>query len=167
MKERQSAALRRIPHGQTSERLPEIRRRAVAAAIASAGREAFAARPASELSGGERARGLLARAFATEAPILLADEPVAALDPHHQLRVINHLRAHAHAGAVVVAVMHDLALAARFADRVLMMREGRLVADGPARDVLNPDRLAANFGIEAISMERDNTLALIPWRALP
>jgi iron complex transport system ATP-binding protein len=159
-------ALGRMPHGEENERLPEAGRRAVAAAIAAVGLEQFEDRRASELSGGERARVLLARALATEAAILLADEPVAALDPHHQLRVIEVLRRRARDGGVVVAVMHDLALAARFADRVLVMREGRLIADGAPRDVLTPDRLAASFGIEASVTERDDALLLTPWRAL-
>ena len=98
------------------------------------GRHARSPRPAASklrgtrrsltLSGGERARVALARALATEAPVLLADEPTASLDPRHQLMVME-LAAHAaHAGGAVLAIMHDLALAARFADRVLVMRSG-------------------------------------------
>ena len=159
-------ALGRIPYGEKGGDLSEAGRRAVAAAIAAVGLQGFEERPASELSGGERARVLLARALATEAPILLADEPVAALDPRHQLLALEVLRMRAHGGAAVVAVMHDLMLAARFADRVLLMRDGRLMADGAPRDVLTPAQLAATFGIEASVTERDETLLLTPWRAL-
>ena len=160
-------ALGRIPHGERIDALPDGGRRAVAAAIEAVGLRGFETRPATELSGGERARTLLARALATEAPILLADEPVAALDPRHQLLVLDVLRNRARTGAAVVAVMHDLALAARFADRVLLMSEGRLVADGAPRDILTEDRLAASFGIEATIVEREQTVLLTPWRALP
>ena len=159
-------ALGRMPHGERSEALPEAGRRAVAAAIAAVGLQGFEERPATELSGGERARVLLARALATDAPVLLADEPVAALDPRHQLLVLDLLRARAHGGAAVVAVMHDLPLAARFADRILLMREGRLIADGTPRDVLTAEQLAASFGIEATITERDDLVLLTPWRAL-
>jgi iron complex transport system ATP-binding protein len=159
-------ALGRMPHGEASGALPDAGRRAVAAAIEAVGLQGFEERPATELSGGEGARMLLARALATEAPILLADEPVAALDPRHQLVVLDLLRRRAHAGAAVVAVMHDLSLAARFADRVLLIREGRLAADGAPRQVITPEHLAASFGIEATTTERDGTVLLTPWRAL-
>jgi iron complex transport system ATP-binding protein len=159
-------ALGRMPHGERIDALPEAGRRVVAAAIAAVGLQGFEERPATALSGGERARVLLARALATDAPILLADEPVAALDPRHQLLSLNVLRARARAGAAVVAVMHDLALAARFADRIVLMRDGRLEADGTPRDVLTAKHLAASFGIEATVIERDDTVLLTPWRAL-
>jgi iron complex transport system ATP-binding protein len=159
-------ALGRMPHGERSTHLTERGEAAVAAAIAAAGLHGFDARPATELSGGERARVLLARALATQAPILLADEPVAALDPRHQLLVLDVLREQARGGASVVAVMHDLPLAARFADRVLLMREGRIEADGAPRDVLTPAQLANSFGIEASVTERDGALLITPTRAL-
>jgi iron complex transport system ATP-binding protein len=163
---RSVVALGRMPHGERSTRLSEGAEAAVAAAIAAAGLNGFEARPATELSGGERARVLLARALATEAPILLADEPVAALDPRHQLLVLDVLRGQARGGASVVAVMHDLPLAARYADRVLLMREGRIEADGTPRDVLTSAQLATSFGIEASVIERDGALLITPSRAL-
>jgi iron complex transport system ATP-binding protein len=159
-------ALGRMPHGERIDQLPEKGRAAVAAAIAAVGLAGFEERRASELSGGERARLLLARALATRAPVLLADEPVAALDPRHQLLALEVLRAHARAGGGVVAVMHDLALAARFADRIVLVRDGQMVADGSPRDVLTPMQLAASFGVEATVSLRDDALVLTPWRAL-
>jgi iron complex transport system ATP-binding protein len=160
-------ALGRIPHGEQGSTLPDTGRRAVAAAIGAVGLKGFEARPATELSGGERARVLVARALATEAPILLADEPIAALDPRHQLLVLDVLKARARGGAAVVVAMHDLALAARFADRIVLIDGGRLVAEGAPADVLTPARLAASFGIEASVTERDGLLVVTASRALP
>src|SRR3546814_6995056 len=87
-------------------------------------------RIATELSGGERARVLFARALAVEAPALIADEPLASLDPGHQIDVMDMLRAEAAGGALVIAVLHDLTLAARYCDRLLLIDGGRIVADG-------------------------------------
>ena len=160
------AALGRMPHGERGDAMPENGRRAVAAAIAAVGLQGFETRLASELSGGERARVLLARVLATEAPVMLADEPVAAFDPGYQLRVLDVLKARASAGAAVVTVMHDLALAARFADRIILLDGGRIVAVGAPRTVLTSSRLAESFGMEALIAERDGALVVTPWRAV-
>lgn len=106
-------------------------------------------RVATELSGGERARAMLARALAVDAPVLIVDEPLAALDPLHQIQVMALLAEEAQAGRLVIAVMHDLSLAARYCTRLLMLHHGRLVADGSANSVLTPARLAQVYGIEA------------------
>jgi iron complex transport system ATP-binding protein len=97
----------------------------------------------------------LARALASEAPILLADEPTQSLDPRHQLVVMELLARAAHDGAAVLAIVHDLALAARFADRVVIMERGRLVAEGPPRAVFTPQQIAAVFGVDAAIAETD------------
>ncbi len=104
-------------------------------------------RPVSVLSGGERSRILLARALAVEAPLLLVDEPIAALDPYHQLHVMEILRQRTREGVGVLAIIHDLALAARFMDRLVLMNEGQIVADGPPASVLTPERVAAVYRI--------------------
>jgi iron complex transport system ATP-binding protein len=159
-------ALGRLPHGERPDGLTPAGREAVTAALAAVGMEAFAARDATSLSGGERARVLLARALATEAPILLADEPVAALDPRWQLLALERLRARAQAGASVVVVMHDLSLAARFADVVVLLDRGRVVAEGQPRETLDAARLAEVFGIEARVAERDGLVTIEPVRAI-
>ena len=83
----------------------------------------FADRRVTELSGGERSRVALARVLAVEAPVILADEPTASLDPRYQIDVMKLLRAAADSGALVIVVTHDLGLAARFADQVLVLSE--------------------------------------------
>ena len=118
------------------------------------------------LSGGEKARVALARALATQAPVLLADEPTAALDPRHQLVVMELLRQAARGGNAVLAIMHDLTLAARFADRVLVMDRGAIVADGTPAEALSAERLAAVFGIEAATVEVGDKRVPIAGRAL-
>src|SRR6185503_2830169 len=107
----------------------------------------LAGRPLDSLSGGERQRAVLARALVQEAPLLLLDEPTSALDLGHQLQaleLVDSLRSEA--GLTVVAAMHDLTLAAQFADRVLLLDGGRLVADGAPADVLTQEALARHYG---------------------
>jgi iron complex transport system ATP-binding protein len=99
------------------------------------------------LSGGERARVMLARALAVGAPGLAVDEPLAALDPGHQIDVMQLLAREALAGGLVIAVLHDLSMAARYCDRLLLLDRGRLVADGTPGEVLTQDRLRAVYGI--------------------
>jgi len=139
--------LGRLPHLGPLSHPGEADRAAVRRAMTVAEVDHLADRPATELSGGERARVLLARALAVEAPALIADEPLASLDPAHQIRGMEILRTQADAGATVLAVLHDLTLAARFCDRLLVMDGGRLVADGAPDAVLTPELLGAVYGI--------------------
>ena len=110
----------------------------------------LADRDVSTLSGGERARVLIARALAGEPEWLLADEPLAGLDPGHQLDAADLFRRLAHdQGRGVIVTLHDLSLAARMADRILVLAGGKVLADGPAEVALAPAVLAQAYGIEA------------------
>ncbi|OJX63160.1 MAG: hemin ABC transporter ATP-binding protein [Micrococcales bacterium 73-13] len=115
--------------------------RAIEAALAETDATAFADRPFPTLSGGERARISLARVLAQETPVLLLDEPTAALDLGHQEDVLRIARRLAGRGRAVVAVLHDLSLAAAYADDLVMLDRGRLVADGSPAEVLSAERV--------------------------
>ncbi|MCX7819398.1 MAG: ABC transporter ATP-binding protein [Kiritimatiellae bacterium] len=122
----------------------------VTAAMEMTGTAAVADRPLSELSAGELQRVAIARALAQQPAILLLDEPTSHLDLHQQLRIGEMLRRVAHDWPLaVLAVMHDPNLAARFADRVLVLDRGRLVADGPPATALTAELLRAVYGVEA------------------
>lgn len=118
-------------------------------AIADCDLEAHRDQPVTTLSGGELARAMLARALVGQPEILIADEPMAGLDPRHVLDSMTRLRALAQAGRMVIASVHDLTLAARFAGRILVLHQGRILADGPPADVLTPEILRRAFGVEA------------------
>jgi iron complex transport system ATP-binding protein len=160
-------ALGRLPHLAPWCAPGDNDRRAVGAALAAADLADFAARPVDQLSQGERTRALLARALAVEAPVLLADEPVAALDPRHQLQIMQTLATQAAKGAGVLVVLHDLSLAARFCHRLVLLKEGRVLADGRPADVLTADYLVAAYGILAEIGRRDGSLYVVPWDVVP
>lgn len=155
-------ALGRLPRTSGAD-LSEADRAAVVRAMAMTGVAPFASRPVTTLSGGEQARVALARVLATEASLILADEPTASLDPRYQLTVLDVLKRHAAAGGAVVAVLHDLGLAGRFADRVVLLDGGRVVAEGVPQDVLTEARLSAAFGVSIEIVERHGTTVVIPW----
>jgi len=118
------------------------------AALAKVGLAELAQRGVLDMSGGERGRVLLARLLASHAPLLMADEPGAGLDPDAQLLTLELLRAEAQRGAAVVLTLHDLSLAARACDRLVVLSGGRLVAEGPPRAALSPEVLAQAFGLD-------------------
>ncbi len=142
-------------------------RQAAAQAMAQVGVEALADRAATTLSAGERARVLLARALAVQAPLLLADEPIAALDPRHQIHVMEILRDRARAGDGVLVVLHDLSLAARYMDRLILMSEGGVVADGSPEAVLSQDNLADVYGVKALKGSESGAVWVLPWTLAP
>ena len=125
----------------------ETDRLAIARAMDEADVTGLADRGVKTLSGGEFARVLLARALAVEAGVILADEPVAGLDPAHQLRVMKALKARAMEGACCAVVMHDLTLASQFCDRVVLMADGRIVMDGPPEAALSEHVLFSVYGV--------------------
>jgi iron complex transport system ATP-binding protein len=125
-------ALGRLPYQPMGAGESEADALAVAAALSAMDVTHLADRPVLEMSGGERARVLVARALAQEPRVLLADEPTAGLDPAHQLALFRHFTALAAAGRTVVVALHDLSLAARFCHRIVLMQAGR--AGGCAAD---------------------------------
>lgn len=139
---------------------------AVAEAMARAEVTDFAVRPFSALSGGERARVALARVLAQRAPLLLLDEPTAALDLRHQELVLRLCRERAHAGDAVVVVLHDLALAAAHAHRVAILRAGRIAADGPPTEVFTEELLSevCDQEVEAFPHPRTGAVVVTPHR---
>lgn len=159
-------ALGRIPHGAGAGDLGTQDRVAVLAALEVTGTTSFADRSVTTLSGGERARVALARVLAGEPQIILADEPVAALDARYQFVVLDLLRERARAGAAIVAVLHDLSLAARYADRLVLMKDGGIVAEGRPETVLTHENLAATFGIRATIETIEGRLVVTPQAAL-
>ena len=126
----------------------------------------LADRGVAEMSGGERARVLLARLLATRAPLLVADEPAAGLDPDAQLLTLELLRAEAARGAAVVITLHDLSLAARFCDRLVVLSQGRVAADGPPAEALSRDTLHRVFGLDGALIEAGGETVLAARRAV-
>jgi iron complex transport system ATP-binding protein len=139
-------ALGRMPHGAVPGPADH---RAVTDALARMGLEGFRTRKATELSGGEQARVLIARALAQETPLLMADEPAAGLDPANQIATMEVFAGLAAQGRSVMASLHDLGLAARHCTRLVVLHRGRIAADGPPAQVLTPALLAEVFQISA------------------
>jgi iron complex transport system ATP-binding protein len=151
---RSLVALGRMPHG-------DARAEPVEAALAALDLAHLAGRRAQSLSGGEKARVLLARVLAGEPQWILADEPLAALDLAHQLALLAHLRAAAQAGTGVVLVLHDLALAMNHADRVVVLREGRVAADGPCEAALATEVIERVWNVPARWLGEPGARALV------
>ncbi len=127
--------------------------------------EPFAERPLGSLSGGELQRAVLARALAQEARILLLDEPTTALDLGRQqlvLELVDSLRGD---GLTVVSTMHDLTLAGQYADRLVLLDRGRVVAEGPAAEVLSEPNVAAHYGARVRVVEQEGAVFVLPVRS--
>ncbi|TAK48639.1 MAG: ABC transporter ATP-binding protein [Xanthobacteraceae bacterium] len=158
--------LGREPHADPFTPLSAADHDAVAHAMAATGVTGFADRAITTLSGGEQARVAIARALATQADVLLADEPIGSLDARHQLIVLNLLRRIARDGAAVLAIIHDLTLAARFADHIAIIADGRIVVHDTPERALEPARIAEIFGVTVERFETADGPVLIPSHAL-
>jgi iron complex transport system ATP-binding protein len=166
---RDLVALGRLPHRGYGAAPSATDRAVVLSAMQETDTLELATRSVDRLSVGERARVLLARALAVHAPVLLVDEPIAMLDPYHQLHVMSSLVAYARGtsgGRIVVVVLHDLGLAARFCGRVLMMRDGGVVADGPPDAALGDASIRAHYRVEPLISTHDGEPVIVPWRPL-
>ncbi len=159
-------ALGRVPWLPDAAGLRPEDAAAVARALDRLDLAAFADRVVTHLSGGEQARALLARALAQETPLLLADEPIAGFDPAHQIATLRLFREIAAEGRAVLLSIHDLAFAARYCTRLVLLADGRVAADGPPDAVLTDARLAAVFGIGCVRADTADGPVLAPV-ALP
>lgn len=149
VKVRDAVAIGRFAHGGLPGRLSPADAAALERAMQACDLTELADRSMAHLSGGELGRVHLARTMVGESGLLIADEPVAALDPRHRLGIMRLLRAQADAGKALVVVLHDLALAARFADRIVGMKQGRVLVDGPPAEVMSPAWIQTLFSVEA------------------
>jgi iron complex transport system ATP-binding protein len=154
-------ALGRLPHEHPIRGMRPADRAAIASAIERVGVGHLMGRDARELSLGERQLVLLAMAVAQQAPVLVLDEPTVHLDLRHQVEVMELLRdLNMRDGTTVIAVLHDLGLAAHFFRRLVVIDRGRIVGDGRADDVLGPEQIRGVFGV-------DPELVRLPSRQLP
>ncbi len=156
-------ALGRLPHLGPLSRISARDLKIVEDAMERADVAHLRGRSAIELSGGERARVLLARALAVGAPGLIADEPLASLDPGHQMDVMELLAQEAASGSLVIAVLHDLTMAARYCDRIVLMNGGHVAADGAPLEVLTPQRLLNVYGINAAVRIIEGVPMVVPF----
>lgn len=146
---RDVVTLGRFSHGAALGRLKGTDAEAVDRAIAACDLISLTHRRADTLSGGELARMHCARAFAAEAPLLVADEPTAALDPRHQFRILDLIAEYVEQGGGALVVLHDIQMAARYASRLIWMKDGRILADGPPKETLTVERLQTVYDIRA------------------
>jgi len=154
--------LGRAPHKGWLEPYAQADRQQMQHALAEVDLQGFQDRSMLSLSGGEQQRVLLAQAFVQEPDLLLLDEPTAHLDVHHQFEFMQHVDTLVQQGRTVIAAFHDLELAARYADQLLVLDQGRLVAAGPPHDVLTTALLSDVFRMDAfLHIEQDGTLRIL------
>lgn len=154
--------LGRLPHKTPWQSMNDDDRHIVEDVMRQTGILAFRDRVVTHLSGGERARVMLARALAAKAPFLFADEPAAALDPRYQLEMMSLLKAHVSDEHGAVVVLHDLNLAQHYCDRLIVIDNGELAADGSPADVLDDSLLKSVFGVAAARWSEAGDSFIIP-----
>ncbi len=159
---RELVALGRMPHRGRLSAPTQTDEDAVAAALAATDTGRLADRTVDTLSGGERARASLARVLAGQPDWIIADEPLANLDPPHQRDVLNLLRAIAAQGTGIVVVLHQLNAAARVADDIVLMKDGQIVGNGPSRSTLTPETLSATFGMDFALFDHEGATHIAP-----
>ncbi len=159
---RDLVALGRLPWRAFGQRPNARDESAIARAMAMADIAPLADRVATELSGGEQARVLMARAIAQETPLLMADEPASGLDAAHQIMLMQSLKRLAAEGRTVLVSLHDLPLAARWCDQVMLLNEGKLAALGTPETVLSDENLAIIYGVTAHRAQDDQGLVIAP-----
>jgi iron complex transport system ATP-binding protein len=142
-------ALGRLPYLARGASLSDADQSAVDAALNRMGLQNFRTRTATRLSGGEQARVLIARTLAQDTPLLMADEPIAGLDPAAQIATLEVFQTLAREGHAVFTSLHDLSLAGRYCTRLVMIHAGRIVADGRPEDILTSDTLERVFRLKA------------------
>jgi len=156
---RDVVSLGRFSYGAGLGKLSPEDDQAVSEALVACELNNLAGRRTDTLSGGELARVHCARAFAATTPLLIADEPISALDPKHQFRILNLIKAYVDAGGGALVVLHDLSLAARYATRMIWMKDGQIVADGPPSETLTAERIEEIYGVKA--RINDNQISLL------
>jgi iron complex transport system ATP-binding protein len=154
--------LGRMPHQNPWQSLTKADHDIVEQAMVTADVNLLRDRTVTTLSGGERLRVMLARIFATQPDIILADEPIAALDPYHQLQTMELLQQHCQQGGSCVVVLHDLNMAARFCDRLVLLNLGELVQDSSPEKLLSSDEIEKVYGIRAECIRNENGFWVIP-----
>lgn len=159
-------SLGRLPHGNNLLNPSAEDEVAVAHALHITDLTELAERPVTELSGGELQRTLLARVFAGQPQLILADEPIADLDIYHQLQVMELLQLHVREGGGVIAVLHDLSLAARFCSRLILLSHGTIVADGTPLEVLSAENIEQVYGVGVYVDCREEGVVIIPKQRL-
>lgn len=155
-------ALGRLPHREFAAGESDADRAAIDRALRSMDVMQFAQRPIATLSGGEQARVLMARTLAQDADVIIADEPTSGLDPAHALALFNEFRRVAAENRAVIVALHDLSLAARYASRVIVMKKGACIANGPPAQALSTTTLAEAFAIEALVTHVNDIPVILP-----
>ena len=140
--------------------------RAVDHALETVNATPLAFRSLNSLSGGERALVLLARTLAVEAPLILVDEPITELDPYHQIHVMEILKAKASEGVGILAVLHDLTMAAQFMDRLILINNGSVFAEGTPKEVLTKENLEAVYRISPRQFYPTDNSIVLPWKII-